>query len=82
MQGTSETEAKKAVMCAPIINHTLKSEMTMALHLSLSLFELCSTHYTTLQMNNRIRNFSVMNPENVGEMHYKASGKPYCAITN
>jgi len=63
--------------CPPTINYVLKIEVAIALHL-----ELCFTHYTALQMNNIVRNFSAIKPGQFRKKHDKASGKPYHAITN
>jgi len=48
---------RKAVTRAPIINLALKGEVVIGLHLLLF-----SAHYTVLQTNNSVRNFSAMNP--------------------
>ena len=48
---------KEVVVCAPIINHALKSEVDITFYL-----QLCSARYTALEINNRAKNVSVMNP--------------------
>ena len=49
-------------MHTPKINYTMKSEVAIALSL-----QLCSMHYTALQMNNSVRNFSTMNQQTSGK---------------
>ena len=54
-------------MCAPTINYVMAREVAITLS-----FQLCSVHYTVLQMKNSTRGISAINPvatENTGDKH-------------